>query len=138
MVDVVVTVPQRLWSEWLDEGCLPNGDGTDSDSEYMAFHFWLQRPLPDIKPNERVYIVAHGRLRGYAPLVGIEQRCRLRASMGCLVRRGGAVAVTIDRPIRGFRGWRYVDWERSEERAFPDYRTAGVPGAEPLPLFGGA
>lgn len=137
-MDVVVTVPQRLWAEWLDEGCLPDDERSELMAEFMVFHFWLQHPLPDMRPGDRVYVVAHGRLRGYAPLVGIEQRCRLRPSMGCLVRRGGSVAVTIDRPIRGFRGWRYVDWKRSEEHAFPDYRTAGVPGTGSLPLFEGA
>jgi hypothetical protein len=123
--DCVVTVPQRLWGEWLDEGDLPGEPDTGD-----TFHFWLASPLPEMQPGERVYIVAHGRLRGYAPLVAIERRCRLRPSVGCLVRRGGAVAVTIDRPIRGFQGFRYVDWDRSEEHEFPDWRTAGLP-AEP-------
>ncbi len=124
MADVVVTVPMRLWEEWLDEGSLAGGP----DSEvYSAFHFWLQRPLPRIQPGERVYIVAHGRLRGYAPLVHVEQRCRLRPSVGCLMRTGGAVAVTIDRPIRGFRGWQYRDWEYADERPYPEWRTDNVP-----------
>jgi hypothetical protein len=121
MSDVCVTVPMRLWEEWLDEGSLPGEPDTGD-----TFHFWLASPLPEMQPGERVYIVAHGRLRGYAPLVAIERRCRLRPSVGCLVRRGGAVAVTIDRPIKGFRGWRYVDWGRSEERPFPDWASANV------------
>lgn len=124
MSDVVVTVPQGLWEEWLWEGDLPDEAETGD-----TFHFWLQRPLPEMQPGDRVYIVAFGRLRGYAPLVKVEQRCTLRPSMGCLVRKAGAVAVTIDRPIRGFRGWRTVDWDRSEERAFPDWKTAGLPPA---------
>jgi hypothetical protein len=125
VADVCVTVPMRLWEEWLDEGCLP-GEPCTGDT----FHFWLAGPLPDMQPGERVYIAAHGRLRGYAPVVAIERRCRLRPSVGCLMRRGDAVAVTIDRPIRGFRGWRYVDWDRSEEKPFPEWATAGV-GTEP-------
>jgi hypothetical protein len=116
MSDVVVTVPRRLWSEWLDEGSLPGEPDTGD-----TFHFWLAGPLPDIQIGSRVYIVAHGRLRGYAPLVAIERRCRLRPSVGCLVRRGGAVAITIGRPIRGFRGFRYRWWEREEEIAFPNW-----------------
>lgn len=120
--DVVVTVPQGLWEEWLWEGDLPGEDYSGD-----TYHFWLAGPLPDMQPGDRVYIVAYGRLRGYAPLVAIEQRCKLRPSMGCLVRRGGAAAVTIDQPIRGFRGWRYVDWQREDEQPFPDWRTAGLP-----------
>lgn len=138
MVDVVVTVPQRLWSEWLDEGCLPNGDGTDSDSEYMAFHFWLQRPLPDIKPNERVYIVAHGRLRGYAPLVRQEQMCKLNPRVGCLLRSGGAVACTIDQEIQGFQGVRTRWWRYDDERAYPEWQTDNVPGARAVSSLQGA
>lgn len=122
MTDCVVTVPMRLREEWIDEGDLP-GEPYTGDT----FHFWLGGPLPEMQPGERVYVVAHGKLRGYAPLVSIERRCRLRPSVGCLVRRGDAVAVTIDRPIRGFRGWRYVDWDRSEEKPFPDWRSEGVP-----------
>lgn len=122
MVDVVVTVPMRLWDEWIWEGDLPDEDYTGD-----TYHFWLQRPLPEMQPGDRVYVVAYGRLRGYAPLVAVEQRCRLRPSMGCLVRRGNAVAVTIDRPIRGFRGWKYRWWEQEEEREFPGWATEGVP-----------
>jgi hypothetical protein len=75
MSDVCVTVPMRLWEEWIDEGDLP-GEPYTGDT----FHFWLGGPLPEMQPGERVYVVAHGRLRGYAPLVGIEQRCRRRSS----------------------------------------------------------
>jgi hypothetical protein len=126
-MDVVVTVPMRLWSEWIDEGQLP-----DEPENGWGYHFWVARSsLPKINPGDRVYIVAHGRLRGYAPLVRVETRCRLMPSMACLLRQGGAVAVTIERPIRGFRGWQYRDWERDEERPFPDWKTAGVPGAQP-------
>jgi hypothetical protein len=123
-MDVVVTCPMAAWEEWIEEGDLP-GEPYTGDT----FHFWLGGPLPEMQPGERVYVVAYGRLRGYAPLVSIERRCRLRPSVGCLVRRGDAVAVTIDRPIRGFRGWRYVDWERSEEKPFPDWMSSNVPTA---------
>jgi hypothetical protein len=126
MSDVVVTVPRRLWSEWLDEGSLPGEPDTGD-----TFHFWLAGPLPDIQIGSRVYIVAHGRLRGYAPLVAIERRCRLRPSVGCLVRRGGAVAVTVlqdGRPaeIRGFRGWKYRWWDYLDEVPYPNWKNDAI------------
>ena len=120
MSDVVVTVPKRLWADWLAEGDLPG-----QDAEYES-HFWVWSRVPFVKPGDRVYIVAHGRLRGYAPLVRQEQICKLNGRMGCLVREGGAVAVTIDEPIRGFQGVRKVWWSRDQERPFPDWQTAGV------------
>lgn len=115
MSDVVVTVPKSLWREWIAEGDLPG-----EEAQYQS-HFWLGGILPDIKPGERVYVVAHGKLRGFAPLVGIERRCRLRPSRGCLLREGGAMAVTIPEPVRGFQGWRYRWWEREIETPFPDW-----------------
>jgi hypothetical protein len=77
---------------------------------------------PKIESGDRVYIVAHGRLRGYAPLHALQHGQEGWA----LVRRGGARAVTIDEPIRGFQGWRYRWWNRDDEKPFPDWKTAGV------------
>lgn len=111
MADVCVTVPKAKWDEWIAEGDLP---GEDTGTEYV---FWIGGPLPDIKPGERVYVVAHGKVRGYAPLI--------RAVPGHgLIRSGGAVACTIDEPVRGFQGWRYRWWERDDEKPFPEWRTA--------------
>jgi hypothetical protein len=124
MSDLVVTVPKRLWLDWIAEGDLPG-----EEAQYES-HFWIYTNPPYIKPGERVYICAHGRLRGYAPLVRVEQICQLNPRMGCLVRAGGAEAVTIDEEIRGFQGVRKRWWDRSAERPFPDWQTAGVP-AEP-------
>jgi hypothetical protein len=120
VADVVVTVPKKLWSMWLEEGDLA-GEPWSQSAEY---HFWLRRDaLPTILPGERVYVVAHGRLRGYAPLVRTELRCRLAPSRACLVRRNDAVAVTIPDPIVGFQGWRYRWWDRSAEVPFPEWRS---------------
>ena len=117
--DVVVTVPKGMWEDWIDEGDLP-GEGP---SGYRS-HFWLWGSrLPTMRPGDRVYIVAHGRLRGFAPLVGMERHCELRPTMGCLMRDGDAVALTIADPIRGFQGWRYRWWERETEMPFPDWMT---------------
>jgi hypothetical protein len=120
MADVVVTVPKKLWIDWIAEGDLP--EDAQTGEEYA---FWLWGAPPDIKPGERVYIVAHGKLRGYAPLTRILHGHRKGEFALC--RAGGAVACTIDAPIRGFRGWRYRDWRREDERPFPEWRTAGVP-----------
>jgi hypothetical protein len=118
-MDICVTVPKQLWQEWLDEGDLPDDPLTFTD-----YHFWFSGPLPlEADTGSRCYIVAHGRLRGYAPLVAVERRCVLRPSAHCFMRRGGAVAVTIDEPIRGFQGWRYRFWRREDERSFPGWRT---------------
>jgi hypothetical protein len=114
MSDVVVTVPKRLWDEWIDEGDLP-GDPASGD-EYA---FYLGGTRPNIRPGDRVYIVAHGKLRGYAPLTRIWHN----GTEFALIRSGGAVACTIAEPIRGFRGWRYRWWPYDDERPFPDWRT---------------
>jgi hypothetical protein len=68
MADVVVTVPKRLWPDWIEEGHLP-GEEWDGESEY---HFFGRGSRPTAYPIDRVYVVAHGMLRGYAPCVGID------------------------------------------------------------------
>jgi hypothetical protein len=113
--DVVVTVPKQRWSEWITEGDLPGEEWSGLDSYFLVGG----RP-PRIEPGERVYIVALGRLRGYAPLV----RCEAGNLNVALIRQGGAVAVTINESIRGFRGWRYRWWEREQEVPFPDWRES--------------
>lgn len=123
MSDVVVTVPKGLWPEWLEEGDLA-GEPWSEEAEY---HFWIRaHPLPTILPGERVYIVAHGRLRGFAPLVRIEAACKLAPSRACLVRRNEAVAATLLVPVVGFRGWRYRWWERSSEVSFPNWKRGAA------------
>lgn len=134
MSDVVVTVPKRLWAGWLSEGDLAYADesqhpaGWCGDYEY-GFTFSPGVAVPKIEWDERVYIVAHGRLRGWAPLTKITtapERFGGRPGGFALVRRGQAVACTIAEPVRGFQGWRYRWWDRAAEIPFPDWRTAGV------------
>ena len=115
MTDICVTVPKAQWQAWIGEGDLPG-----EEAQYES-HFWIGNLRPTIAPGERVYIVAHGKLRGYAPLVRVESPCELRPERMCLVRAGGAEAVTIPEPIRGFQGWRYRWWRRSAEVPFPDW-----------------
>jgi hypothetical protein len=48
MADVVVTVPMKLWDEWIAEGDLP-GDRWSG----MVSHFWISdRAMPDITRGE--------------------------------------------------------------------------------------
>jgi hypothetical protein len=80
---------------------------------------------PPIGPGDKLYIVAHNRLRGYAPvtrLAGPEETGRGWA----ICRRGGGVAVTISAPIKGFQGFRKVWWSEQDERPFPEWKTEGV------------
>jgi hypothetical protein len=113
----LVTVPQKLRAMWIEEGDLPGQPATDE------WAFYIGGGRPPIQPRERVYVVAHGRLRGYAPLVRVAETERGWA----LVRANDAVAVTIATPIPGFRGWRKVWWPRAQEVPFPDWMTAGLP-----------
>lgn len=116
-MDVVLTVPKNLWNEWLAEGDLPG------EPPKFRSHFWINKhSIPDVRRGDRVYIVAHGKLRGYSPLVGVEHHCKLRPSRACLMREGGAVAITIPDPIIGFRGWRYRWWDLSIEVPFPNWK----------------
>jgi hypothetical protein len=108
MSDVVVTVPKWFWPEWIAEG---DAAGEPESGERWVFYL---HTLPSIQPGERVYIVAHGKLRGYSPLVRV-------AETG-LIRKGGAVAVTIDEPIKGFQGFRYRWWKQEDEKPFPNWR----------------
>ena len=113
MTDVLVPVPTHLWDDWIAEGDLP-GDAATGD-EYT---YWLGGTPPQMRPGDRVYICAHGKLRGYAPLTSI---VLIPGGFG-LCRRGGAVACTIDEPIPGFWGFRYRFWPRDDERPFPAWR----------------
>lgn len=124
MPDVVVTVPQSFGLDaWIAEGDLP---GEPWSGETYGFD--LGGPMPDIQPFERVYVVYKDKLRGYAPLIEVTWHgkifgdpCRGRFA---LIRGGGAVAVTIPEPIRGFRGWRYRWWDRAVEVPFPNWMEA--------------
>lgn len=110
MSDVVVTVPKAIWDDWCEEGDLPGAPWTGLESHFYLFGY----SRPTIEPGERVYVVARNALRGYAPLVRIDTWGPRYA----LVRHGGAVAVTITQPIRGFRGWRYRWWKQEQEYSY--------------------
>lgn len=115
-MDVVVTVPKSFGLDhWVAEG---DAAGEPESGEEWGF-FLGGSPPTRIKPADRVYIVYNGKLRGFAPLVRVQRTARGYA----LVRKGGAVAVTIDRPTPGFQGCRYRWWARSEETPFPGWRN---------------
>lgn len=115
--DVVVTVPKDLWELWLEEGDLPGDKPTGEE-----WGFYTSGARPGIRRGDRVYVVAHGKLRGYAPLTRLEVDGR-RLTFG---REGAAVALTIPESIRGFRGWRYRWWNRKIETAFENWKTYGI------------
>lgn len=120
--DVVVTVPKQVWLDWIDEGDLP---GDPWSGRLWDFYLSWRRgmPIPPCLHGDRVYVVSHGRLRGFSPLLYVEfpQRGGI-----CLVRRDDAVAVTIDEPVEGFRGWKRRWWSRRKERPFPGWQTDDV------------
>lgn len=113
-MDVVVTVPKQYWRIWLGEGDLPGDPPTGH--EYM----YTVGGRPQVLPGERVYVVAGGLLRGYAPLVRVDIGLGGKSH---LIRAGGAVAVTIPQRIKGFRGFRYRWWARDDEMSYPEWRV---------------
>lgn len=131
-MDVVVTVPKsfthpvapglRGLAAWIAEGDAAGDAWTGQEWVYT-----VGGCEPNVYFDERVYVVCEGCLRGYAPLIRVERYGPYRWA---LVRGGGAVAVTIPEPIKGFRGWRRRWWNRDIERPFPDWKT-GQPAAEP-------
>lgn len=122
--DLVITVPKGMWAGWLAEGDLAGE--VPGSGMYDEYHYVVGRkPGAWIKPGARVYVVAHGRLRGYALLDSVQ---RWDERSWSLVRVAGAVACTIEEPIPGFRGIRHAESMFSRESliAFPDWQTADV------------
>lgn len=112
MTDLVGTCPKGFWDEWILEG--DAAGEPESGEEWGWFTGSGLRWL--IKPGDRFYVVAHGKLRGFSVVTAVRG--------GAIIRKGGAVACTIDEPIPGFRGLRMRWWDRSVERPFPDWRIA--------------
>lgn len=115
MSDLVVTVPKGLWLDWIDEG---DAAGEPESGEEWGFFVSTR---PPIVAGERLYIVAHGRLRGYSIVTRVAGP-RETGWGWAIGRKGGAVAVTIPEPIVGFRGFRRRWWEHASEVPFPDWR----------------
>jgi len=113
-MDVVVTVPKSFGlDKWVAEG-----DAAGEPWSGQLWFFSCGGAKPNILQGERVYVVCEGKLRGYALLVSLHWN----GMRGELIRGGNAVAVTLDEPVQGFRGWRYRWWGREREKPFPDWR----------------
>ncbi len=111
MVDLVGTCPMGDWDEWLAEGDAAGEPETGREYEWWTKHSFIRLA----RPGDRLYIVAHRKLRGFALVIRVER--------GCIVRGGGAVACTLGQPVPGFRGLRERWWHRADERLFPEWRT---------------
>lgn len=123
MSDLVVTVPKDIWFEWIAEG---DAVGEPESGEEWAY--WVSKAKPPAEPGDRLYIVAWGMLRGYAPITRVAQTPDGRWG---ICRKGGAVACTVKgRRWDGFRGYRYRWWEREQEGPFPEWRIEGIPGKQ--------
>lgn len=120
MTDLAVTVPRDLWQDWIDEG---DAVGEPETGEEWGFFVGSTKwRKPPILPGDRLYIVAHDRLRGYAPVT----RVAAYGGQWAIGRKGCAVAITIPVMIRGFQGWRKRWWDRTDEKPYPDWRTDAV------------
>ena len=125
-MDVVVTVPKRFTfpgapglrglAAWIAEGDAAGNEWSGTEWAFTLGGY----AAPSIKPGERVYIVCENRLRGYAPLIRLETDPEEEEVR--LIRGGGAVAVTIREPVRGFQGFRYRWWPYENEFPFPDWK----------------
>ncbi len=131
--DVMVTVPATFWPRWLAEGDLP-GDPPE-ESGLWDFSFGGNGPR-EAGPGSRLYVVAHGYLRGYAEITAVLGP--QAGTGGSFVRGGGAVACTLrepplapgrlgePRPVESFRGWRYATFPRDAVTPWEDWATFGV------------
>jgi hypothetical protein len=115
-MDLIVTVPKKLWEFWIDEG---DAVGAPPSGEEWGFRVGAHKP--PIYPGEKLYIIAWGKLRGYAPITRVAWNEYEQRWMIC--RRGNAVAVTIPEEITGFRGYRKRWWDKKIEFPFPDWRN---------------
>jgi hypothetical protein len=136
VADLVGTCPKDFWEQWIAEGdaagtpscktCGGEGSVGQADEGTLAacpdceeWSWYTKHPLArDINPGDRFYVVAHGKLRGWAPVTRVEV---IDWHSYAICRRGGAVACTVPFVIPGFRGLRIRWWPRSQEQQFPDW-----------------
>ena len=123
-MDLVGTCPKDFFLEWIAEGDAAGDPETGQEWAWGTSSAMAAR----IQPGDRFYVVSHGRLRGYAPVVRVESfswrdSANAKRRSFSIIRKGGAVACTIDESIPGFRGLRERWWAREEEDPFPNWRT---------------
>lgn len=127
MVDLVGTCPKDFWLEWIAEG---DAAGDPEAGEEWSW-FTKDRLALQIHRGDRFYVVAHGRLRGYAPVMRVDHQIFFGGdSRFAIIRKGGAVAVTVDEAIPGFRGLRRRWWNPASEKPFPDWKEANTPAKQ--------
>ena len=115
MPDLVGTCPKDFWEEWIAEG---DAAGTPETGEEWGWYTG-DRKAASMHHGDRFYVVAHGKLRGWAPIV-----CVQHPGSGFIIcRRGGAIACTIAQPILGFRGLRARWWKYEEEQPFDNWKV---------------
>jgi hypothetical protein len=137
MTDIVV--PIGRWKEWLAMGDHAGQPWSGRE------HALMLRALPDIEPGERVYIAHGGIVRGYAPLIRIEQGFYEGSLRTYLIRGGGARAMSpmCSMPSRCFcqdggtwlapharrfgkmGGFQYRSWDYLDEWLLGDWKTIG-------------
>lgn len=117
-MNLVVTVPKWFWPEWIGEG-----DAVGEAPTGTEWGFFMGGSRPPIGSGDRLYIVAHGLVRGYSP---VTRRARDQ-NKWIICRESGAVAVTIEQTIKGFQGFRKVWWRPEDEKPFPDWMTRNIP-----------
>lgn len=115
MSDLVGTCPKDFWEEWIAEGD-PAGS-PESGQEWSWYT--SDRKARMLQPGDRFYVVAHGKLRGWAPVTRI---ARHPDGSYEIVRKGSAVACTVPWAIPGFRGLRVRWWNLADEKPFPDWQ----------------
>lgn len=116
MPDLVGTCPKGFWEEWLAEG---DTAGTVESGLQWSWYTG-DRKAASLRRGDRFYVVAHGKLRGWAPVTDL--LINDAGTKWQIIRQGNAVACTIPEPIPGFRGLRVRWWDVTQERPFPDWK----------------
>jgi hypothetical protein len=104
-MDLVGTCPRGFWREWIAEG-----DAAGSPETGEEYAWWTRsRVVLKLQSGDRFYVVANGKLRGWAPVVRVIYDPETDEFGVC--RKGGAVACTIPEKIKGFQGVRKRWWD---------------------------
>ena len=118
MSDLVGTCPKDFWEEWIAEGDAAGDPETGEEWNWETRHSLATHA----HSGDRFYVVAHGKLRGYAIVTRVVSYPDEHGGSHAIMRKGNAVACTISEPIPGFRGLRLRWWKREEEIPFLEWR----------------